>query len=389
MPSPFSSLLRSVEADGHRRSLAIFWTGAALLALWLIWFFGARVPVYASTHEARLVVAEEAHPVEAAVTGQVTAIRMVLGQAVQAGDVLVELESDEQRIQLEEARAELAGLAAQRGPLDQQLRAEEEAAAQEREAARVALEEARARHRAAEEAVRLAEAEQGRTRALLSGGFAAEAELHRAEAETRQRRMNAEALKLGADHQALDARTRDSARRAQHDELQRQVAALHGQIATAEARRVRLEYELGRRKLRAPVAGRVAEVAPLRAGALVREGERLGSVVPPGQLKVVADFPPSEALGRIREGQPAQVRLDGFPWTQFGTVPARVSSVASEVRDGRIRVECEIAPDPTSAIPFQHGLTGAVEIQVDLASPATLVLRAAGNRITLAEDRAR
>jgi|SRR6266540_2399427 len=71
-------------------------------------------------------------------------------------------------------------------------------------------------------------------------------------------------------------------------------------------------------------------------------------------------------------------RLNGFPWTQYGTIAATVASVANEIRDGRVRVELTVHPDPTSPIPFQHGLPGAVEVAVDRVSPATLLLRLAG-----------
>jgi len=126
------------------------------------------------------------------------------------------------------------------------------------------------------------------------------------------------------------------------------------------------------------VTGRLGEVANLRTGAFVSEGDRLGAVVPRGELQAIAYFPPPPALGRIRPGQPARMRLKGFPWTQYGSIAATVASVANEVRDGRVRVEFHIHLDPASPIPIQHGLPGAVEVEVDHVSPATLMLRVAG-----------
>jgi hypothetical protein len=96
--------------------------------------------------------------------------------------------------------------------------------------------------------------------------------------------------------------------------------------------------------------------------------------------KVVADFPPS-ALGRIQPGQSARLHLDGFPWPQYGSVSASVISVRNKARDGRVRVEFVVHPDPTSRIPLQHGLPGTVEVEVDRLSPAELIIRAAGQRI--------
>jgi hypothetical protein len=97
---------------------------------------------------------------------------------------------------------------------------------------------------------------------------------------------------------------------------------------------------------------------------------------------VVAEFPPSSALGRIRPSQAARLRLVGFPWTEYGSIAAVVNAVASEVRAGTVRVELAIQPDEASAVPFQHGLPGTVEIEVERVAPATLVLRAGGRLLT-------
>jgi membrane fusion protein (multidrug efflux system) len=101
-------------------------------------------------------------------------------------------------------------------------------------------------------------------------------------------------------------------------------------------------------------------------------------VVPEGRLRAVADFDPEAALGRLHEGQTARMRLRGFPWTEYGTVPATVSKVASEVRDGKVRVELRIDPT-TTRIPLAHGLPGSVEVDVERTSPAELLLRSVGH----------
>ena len=75
------------------------------------------------------------------------------------------------------------------------------------------------------------------------------------------------------------------------------------------------------------------------------------------------------------------MRPDGFPWTQYGTLPATVSRIASEPRSGLVRVELDVQKRPDSAIPIQHGLPGTLEIEVERVSPAELVLRAAGRRL--------
>ena len=96
-------------------------------------------------------------------------------------------------------------------------------------------------------------------------------------------------------------------------------------------------------------------------------------------VRIVARFAP-DTVGRLRAGQEAHLRLDAFPWMQHGTVAARVRTVATEPDGGAIRVELEIG-DGAPGLPLEHGQTGTVEVDVERASPAELVLRAAGFRL--------
>src|SRR5262245_17733465 len=159
MPTAFSRSTRALAGDGFGRSLAGLLLATVLLGGWTAWFLASRVAIYAVTQTARLEVDRAAHPVEAPVAGQVIMTRLVVSQEVQTGEVLVELDAETQRLQLEEARVRLAALAAQLAARRQEVTAEEAAWQGERQASQVALDEARARHREAEVAVRAAEEE--------------------------------------------------------------------------------------------------------------------------------------------------------------------------------------------------------------------------------------
>jgi membrane fusion protein (multidrug efflux system) len=256
--------------------------------------------------------------------------------------------------------------------------AEEQALREARHAGRVALDEARARHREAEVAARTADEEAELFARLQARGLPAQIDLLRAKAEAQKRRAAADTLRLAVSRLESDHRTQESDRNARLVGLRRDMTRLAGDMTTAAATVERLAHEIERRRLRAPMAGHLGEVAELRVGSVVREGDRLAAVVPRGDLQVVADFLPPSALGRIRPGQPARLRLEGFPWAQYGSLAATVSRVASEVRNGRVRVELSVDPDGASPIPLQHGLPGAVEVQVERVAPVTLVLRTAG-----------
>lgn len=83
-----------------------------------------------------------------------------------------------------------------------------------------------------------------------------------------------------------------------------------------------------------------------------------------GQLGIRAEFVSPDAYGRIHQGQPARFH------TNFGSIPAHVIKAGMPV---------ELAMDDQSTA-LTPGASGSLEIQVENASPATLLLRAVGQR---------
>jgi membrane fusion protein (multidrug efflux system) len=379
MASTFFRSVRSLEADNSQRSYLGLVLAASLLTAWILWFFLAHVSVYAVTNKADLEVERAAHPVESLAIGRVVATHMVLDQEVKTGDVLVELDSGTQQFQLREEKTQLAGADPQIRSREEQIASEEQAMVQDQQASKDALEEARAHYNEAEAAAQFAQAEAERVRKMYSAGVIAELDLNRTVADAQQRRAAADSLHYAVVRLEGEQRARTNERKAHIEQLTGELNKLRGDKATAGVTIQRLEDEVGRRWIRAPIDGRLGEVAPLRVGAIVQEGEKLAAVIPTGKLRVVANFDPPVALGRIRPGQHARLRLEGFPWAEYGSVGATVTSVASEIRDGSIRVEMALDSRADSRIPLQHGLPGSVEVEIETLSPANLVLRKAGS----------
>lgn len=378
MPSPFSRTLRSLDADGHRRWAAGLIPALLLLAAWSIWFVAARVSVWEVSDRAWLAVDREAHPIAAPVPGRIASLRLALGQQVAAGEVLAVLEGEEQRARLEEERARWTGFDRQAAALRQQIAAGQEERADLGRASRAAVEETRSKLREAEAAAKLAEQEADRQARLLANGLIPSADAERARSMAEQRRAAVESLRQTLDRLGYEERSTQSEQRGDLDELERELALLVSQASGAQAAVRRLERDLELRTIRAPVAGRIGQVTPVRVGSVVAAGEPLALVVPQGEIKAIAELLPASAIGRIRPGQRARVVLLSFPAAQYGDLPATVTRLASEPRDGRIRVELALKPDPRSRLPLQHGLPSTVEVEVERVSPAVLVLRTVG-----------
>jgi membrane fusion protein (multidrug efflux system) len=377
MSALFSRTIRSLRADDQRASVAGVLLGATLVGAWLAWLFLARVVRYETSDSARLEVGRAAHRVEAPVEGKVSAVHLALGAEVEAGEALLQLDDGPLRLDLDEKRARLAASAAQLEPLRAQIAADQQALRETQEAGRSEVDEARARVREADAVARRDETEAERTGRLRREGLASEADAARVAAEAQARRAAAEAQQIGVLRIDAAQRNRGSVLRAEIARLGREATALEGEALALQAAIEALLGAVAQRRIVAPIAGRIGEIAELRAGAYVRGGALVATIVPRGELRVVAAFAPA-VVGRLRAGQPARVRLDAFPWTEYGAVRAAVASVATEGQNGGIRVELAIEPSPASAIPMQHGLAGVAVIEVERVSPATLLLRAAG-----------
>jgi membrane fusion protein (multidrug efflux system) len=378
MTTVFSRATQALAADHGRRSRWGILLSAAILGGWAAWGCLARLAVYAVTDTARLEVARAVYPIETPVDGRVAATHLTLGREVRDGEVLVELEAESQRLQREEEHTRLAALTRQLEALRVEVATTTRALTEAQQVAQVALDEDRAQFQEALARAQFATEEATRSTRLHARGLLAELDLLRVQAEAQRRQAAANSLRLAVDRLQRERQLRQSDRKAQLERLQREITQLEGQRTTVTATLERLAHEMGRRHIRAPVAGRLGEVATLQVGTFVKAGDKLGAVVPAGSLTAVAEFLPSVAMGRVRAGQPARLRLDSFPWTQYGSLATTVSSVASEVRDGRVRVELTVAPELPTRLPLQHGLRGTVEVEVEQATPATLVLRAAG-----------
>ncbi len=166
MGTTFSRSLRALDADGFSRSLWGVLSVAVLLGAWIAWFSSARVSRYEFSDQARLEVAQAPDAIQAAVAGRVVASHLVLGRPVQAGDILVELDSNPQRLQLQQELTRLSGTESQMGALRGEQAAEQHAREIEQQASRAAIDQARAEARGAEATASFTEADSQRLSAL-------------------------------------------------------------------------------------------------------------------------------------------------------------------------------------------------------------------------------
>lgn len=378
MAAHFSATTRSLERRGPMAvTIAIGLGGVLVLAIWVAWFLEARVGMYVSTDKARLEVAGMVHRVASPEEGRVVAVskELELGRTVEADDVLLELDTTVERQQLAESEVRLAVCAAKKEALNTKIDAERhsqglqvqlDSATVRRAQADVAQLELDAKYEKDLQAIseRLHAEQLASTRDLLgakrdtddvrSRAVAAEREVHRLSA--------AQAFDVGKASATIA-------------DLERQLVDLDADARLAAAAVDTASAQIERRRIRAPVRGKLGDIAALQVGDVVKAADVIATIVPAEDIHAVAEFSPSDAVGRVMPGQKARLRLTGFAWTHYGAIDATVSRVASEPRDGVVRVELQIRAGAAPNIPIQHGLPGSAEIEIGRVAPWWLVMQ--------------
>lgn len=384
-PVTFERTWRALRRDSFAAHAAIVSAGVVLLAAWCAWFALARIAVFETTDRASLEVEAQGYPLAARTDGRVLRTVLELGRSVAAGELVVELDSGPQQMALSESRARITSLHAQIAALSRELASERaglEAHVRLRGAEQAAAE---AKIREAQARAQFAESQVESRRALRSRNFISDEAVSQAQSESNARaalERAAESEAARVTHQAqmslVDRQTRIA-------RLERTRTELEGDLAAQTATAQRWEREIDLHRILAPVSGRVGRVERLPPGSVVETAQVLGVIVPEGRPRAIGLFPVA-SIGRIRVGQPARIRLDGFPWTQYGMLSATVSAVGNEPKDGRVRVELALTGTTPAGIPLEHGLTGSAEVEVEQATPLELILRIVGARMTAASS---
>ncbi|MCX7585952.1 HlyD family secretion protein [Phenylobacterium sp. 58.2.17] len=235
------------------------------------------------------------------VDGYVAEVLVADNQHVQAGQVLVRLDTAPLKAALAQAEANAAALDAAVRAVDDKARLEQAMIAQR--AAGVA---------AAHAESQLAQAELARYGTLAGQGWVAPQREQSARAAAGQASASVAQAKAALEAERRSAESLGSAR-------DQTIAQAQAARAVVEQARINLE----RAEIKAPASGVVGARA-VRTGQYVRPGSSLMTVVPLGQAYVVANFKETQ-VARLKIGQPVTIHADAFGKQ---AIPGRIDSFA-------------------------------------------------------------
>jgi hemolysin D len=364
--------LEILETPPSPVRVALIWIICALAAASIAWAYFGRIDIIAVA-QGKFQPTGRVKVIEPLETGKVAALHVFNGSRVAAGDILVEFDRSSAEADAQSARAGLASSraeAARRGAaleaaLSRQfdpaptiawtgdtppaLRAREQrvfAADLGQVAAALASFEAQRAQKQAERdqllltigtqknlVATLQERVDMRT-LLVAERVGAKAAVIDA-TETLQYQITQLAIQKGqlaSGSRALEVFDKDmqkaiEAFRAENaeklSEAERQAEDLEQKLAKAEAAIEHLT-------LKAPIAGTVQASALTTIGQVVSSGQEVMRIVPEDAGLEIEVYVLNKDIGFVKPGQEAVVKIESFPFTQYGTILARVTRVARD-----------------------------------------------------------
>ncbi len=335
----------TVPGNGKRKRalLAVAAVVAIGLLAWLLWYlFVGRWHVETDDAYVQGNVVE----ITPQAGGTVVAINAEDGMKVVAGQVLVQLDPNDARVALEQAKANLAGTVRQvRGLYN-------------------AVEAGQADLRARQVALQKARADVARREGLVaSGAVSAEELAHAREAlAAAQAAVSASNEELSRNRALVDATSVSS-----QPQVEAAAAALRGAY-----------LNLQRAAIVAPVTGYVAQRS-VQLGQRVAPGTTLMTVIPLEQAWVEANFKETQ-LDKLRLGQPVKLTSDVYggavefdgrlgslglgTGSAFSLLPAQNASGNWIKIVQRVPVRVELDPKQLAEHPLRLGMSMAVDVSV-------------------------
>lgn len=364
LPAALELIERPVSPTGRMTA----WLLLAGLAVLLLWLALGRIDIIA-TAQGRIVPAGQVKLVQSAGGGIVRRILVNEGQRVRKGQVLLLLDPVPAAAALAQTRTALdaAALDAARarvvlGGLDgrafafvappgiapgraavharlarstlAKLQADLGAAVSEEQAGAAALREARVEAAKLVETIPLIREQLDANEALLAKGFVSKLRViemrrqYRAALRDRDRAHEA-AAEAGARLSVISARARESLAQARAQLLDA-LARAEGEIAIRRAQLVRNRRDVAIGRLVAPVDGIVTQLTVHTEGGVVQPARPIMTIVPHDGAMIAEVRLLNRDIGFVHAGQRAEVKLEAFPFTRYGTLPGRVVMIAGD-----------------------------------------------------------
>jgi len=352
----------------------------------------------------RLEPQGKTHKLDAPVTGKVAAIKVKEGQTVRSGQILLELESELTRTEMQQAQAKLEGehnRANQLQLLKNQLKISlntQQSQNQASYAEQLAqIDQIRQRLNSSKQVydlekgrLKLAKNEVQRYQYLWRQGAISKSKLEEIEGGMFERQGLLEQAQSNIQEATTELAKQQSANQRikrtgelalsenqkQLKELQSQILDVQSEIAQTKKQIQSLQFQLQQQTLRAPIDGTIFQLSIDNAGTVVQPGQTVTHIAPQGAPLIFRAEMPSQESGFLRVGMPVKLKFDAYPFQDYGLLEGKLRWISPDskvVENGQGKVEIfelEIAlsqayiPSGNKRITLTPGQTATAEVIV-------------------------
>ena len=111
--------------------------------------------------------------------------------------------------------------------------------------------------------------------------------------------------------------------------IEQEIETIKSEISTLKAKNTEAKVLLNYKSIRAPVDGLVFDLKPTSTGFAAQSSEPILKIVPFNELEADVLIP-SNKIGFVRIGMPAEISIDSFPSSDFGVLKGEVLSIGSD-----------------------------------------------------------
>jgi multidrug resistance efflux pump len=149
--------------------------------------------------------------------------------------------------------------------------------------------------------------------------------------------------------------------------LASQITVLRGEIGIADARLRVATERLRFGSVTSPVAGILADLKINGTGSLISAGSPVATVVPESEPLALMVQVANKDIGLVHPGTGAQIKVDAFPFQQYGTIPAEVVRVLPNVtKDNTFPVRLRLLKSALSNGSSHVNVFPGLNVQADL-----------------------
>ncbi len=159
----------------------------------------------------------------------------------------------------------------------------------------------------------------------------------------------------------------------QVQQMQLDIDRLKAEIAQAQSLLHTAQTKLSQRFIFAPVDGVVSSLSLRNPGEFVQTGQTVAEIAPRSAPLILAANLPNREAGFVKVGMEVQVKLDAYPYQDFGVITGKVTSISPDTKadkqQGEVyRVEVNLDRSYITAnhqtIPFKAGQTATADIVI-------------------------